>query len=711
MMTSISSSRILLLFNATTAYRQSSSSRRPALLQAKKISSHASNAKLSASSSTSSKLSKAAATSVVCSLIILSDPISSRILFGNKQEDEVNNSYWAQELQQATAHQQEQCSTDGRLRNAHKFCLDNKSSRQNAEVADNNIQLPSHSRIVIVGGGFAGLHTALALAEKMSLLKKGIGNLDDGSVVPPPAQYQQTENEGMQMQSRRSTNSWYQWVTWPFIAKSNDSNNHNLHSNVNGEIIILEANQIGAGSSGRAKGLVVPGYQVPLEDLEEGAVDNGGNNWTVPLLLHKLHSFLSTQPESPRYTKGVVQELYKLSYIALDRLRSIVDLYEIDCDWVECGAVEGSIHAMEGEEEDEEESDGCRILTREQVNELMGRSSCRDDSNSESDGDNLYQWGEYDPGCAGVNPLKLTLGLADAAERWGVRIYEQTKLIRLEKTKSVNDESTKDNSGKYTLTTNYGDTIQCDHVVLCTGADALSTDVSRRLEQSFVPIYTWMAATEPLYDLCPLKDSVDSNIYKEQGHQKKRPAPMCGDDHISLNYWRNNNKDEGRLLFGSLADTFVLPNWLISWRLRNAMKEVYPQLAHVHFDHIWGGKLAFALNSMPLIGRDTDFDDIVSDTNEETKSSKNGSSGVWYATGFAGHGIVPTAMAGSVLANAILETPDQQQWKLFQTYFPPSSFNGYPYSQLGAGIILSLYNVWDWAGKKGMPLPALPKLW
>ncbi len=656
----------------------------------------------------------------MCSLFLLSDPISS-VLFANNDNDDVNTSYWAKDLQQEmmrgqqqSVQQQHKYLTGGsKLRNAHKFGSgsgDQSTSQQggtNDNTPTNSVtDLPNQARIVIVGGGFAGLHTALALAEKMSLLNNGSANVDDTSVTLPP------ENECLQ--SNRSTNSWYQWRRWPFLTKKPNTihnNNRNQRScNAIYEIIVLEANQIGVGSSGRAKGLVVPGFQVPLEDLEEGAIDNDSSDqhWTVPSLLYKLESILpSRQAEShhPRYTKDVVREMYKLSYIALDRLRSIVNLYEIDCDWVDSGAVEGSIHAMEEEDDEEEESDGCRILSGAEVNEMMGRRSSTDGNK------NLYQWGEYDPGCAAVNPLKLTIGLADALERWGVRIYEHTKLMRLEKTVAVTNESSNDSGGKYTLTINDGSTIQCDHVVLCTGANTLSSDVSRRLEQSFVPIYTWMAATEPLYDECPLKDGVDNICDDEKCQQVKRPAPMCGDDHISLNYWRNNHKDEGRLLFGSLADTIALPDWLISWRLRNAITEVYPQLNNVRFDHVWGGKLAFAPNSMPLIGRDTDYDDIISDATEKSQSSKNFSTGVWYATGFAGHGIVPTAMAGSVLANAILEIPDQQQWRLFQTYFQPSSFNGYPYSRLGAGMVLSIYNVWDWARKKGIPLPALPKLW
>lgn len=472
-------------------------------------------------------------------------------------------------------------------------------------------------------------------------------------------------------------------------------------------------------------GLVVPGFQVPIENLEMNAHDyetlDSTASRSAPSILRSVQTTLGIADSTPRYSKAIVQELYNATYLALDRLRDIVKKYEINCDWVESGAVEASIHDKIGEDEGDlvaEEDDGCCMLTSRQVGQIIGRNV--DDA---SDANCLYKWGEYDPSCAGLNPLALTFGLADAVERWGVKIYENAKVAKLEKL-HISHEQSQFKHGKYILTTKDGHTIQCDHVVLCTGAE---TSLSERLSRSFVPIYTWMAATEPLYYNCPLKketaDQVLSKI-KPTGkvdaeHIQRasiKVAPMCGDDHFALNYWRNNNKTDGRLLFGSLCDTYVLPLSFISLRLRNALSEVYPQLNNVKFDYIWGGKLSVALNAMPIIGRDIDYDDYTKYNGADSITD----GGVWYSTGFSGHGIVPTALAGSVIANAILGIPDREEvtdakrkqlWQLFHTYFPPSSWNGYPYSRMGAGAVFVVYNTFDWLSKKGVPVPRLPSIW
>eukprot|EP00804_Cyclotella_cryptica_P004133 CCRYP_016865-RA/>CCRYP_016865-RA protein AED:0.01 eAED:0.01 QI:1283/1/1/1/1/1/2/187/549 len=498
------------------------------------------------------------------------------------------------------------------------------------------------------------------------------------------------------------------------------------------------------------KGMVVPGFQVPLENLEMNAYDYESKDTaevsSIPSMMRTVETSLGIHDTTPRYPKAVAQELYDATYVALERLRDVVKKYNIDCDWVESGGVEASIHTPEEDDEEVEEESNhkCRILTSQQVNQIMGRQIVSSGKGNGTDNKHgLYKWGEYDPSCAGVNPFALTVGLADAVEGWGVKIYEYAKVAKLEKcshyssqTGEPPDQQSTDTSckGKYKLSTKEGHVIHCDHVVLCTGAES---GLSKRLSKSFVPVYTWMAATEPLYDKCPLNKEATERVLselnpREQSSRKETTssspyaAPMCGDDHFALNYWRNSNNKEGRLLFGSLCDSFSFPPLFISWRLRNALTEVYPHLSNVRFDHVWGGKLAVALNSMPIVGRDVDYDnDIESHVKSSTgKSVTEG--GVWYNIGFAGHGIVPTALAGSVIANAILGIPDrltlneaskkdgmqhEQLWQLFHTYFPPPSWNGHPYSRVGSCAMFMLYNIFDWLGKKGLPVPRLPEIW
>src|SRR5207245_2885396 len=73
---------------------------------------------------------------------------------------------------------------------------------------------------------------------------------------------------------------------------------------------------------------------------------------------------------------------------------------------------------------------------------------------------------------------------------------------------------------------------------------------------------------------------------------------------------------------------------------------VYPQLADVEVEHAWSGVLGNALHRMPQIGEL--------------------SGGLWLASGFGGHGINTTAMAGNILAQAIVEGDDA--WRLFAPF-------------------------------------------
>ena len=158
-----------------------------------------------------------------------------------------------------------------------------------------------------------------------------------------------------------------------------------------------------------------------------------------------------------------------------------------------------------------------------------------------------------------MNPLRLMLGLADAVESWGVRIYENTKVVKLEKKerpprqreeKVVEEENEEGGEGggrgavrgrdrgRYAVITDAGRAVRCDHVVLCTGAAAMPADVSRRLSRSFLPFYTYS---------CPVRDGavedelpMDGGTSGDDERRRARPAPQTyADDQFILNYWRS----------------------------------------------------------------------------------------------------------------------------------------------------------------------------
>jgi hypothetical protein len=76
------------------------------------------------------------------------------------------------------------------------------------------------------------------------------------------------------------------------------------------------------------------------------------------------------------------------------------------------------------------------------------------------------------------------------------------------------------------------------------------------------------------------------------------------------------------------------------------IKKTYPQLGEVAVDYAWSGTLGNTVHRMPQIGEL--------------------GAGVWLASGFGGHGLNTTAMAGNLIARAIVE--GDQTWRQFTPF-------------------------------------------
>ena len=76
------------------------------------------------------------------------------------------------------------------------------------------------------------------------------------------------------------------------------------------------------------------------------------------------------------------------------------------------------------------------------------------------------------------------------------------------------------------------------------------------------------------------------------------------------------------------------------------IKRNFPQLGEVAVAHLWRGTLGRAIHRMPQIGAIEP--------------------GLWVASGFGGHGLNTTAMAGELIARGIVE--NDETWRLFAPY-------------------------------------------
>lgn len=341
-----------------------------------------------------------------------------------------------------------------------------------------------------------------------------------------------------------------------------------------------------------------------------------------------------------RYGLEVAQRLYAASVASVDCVEQIVAEEEIACDFARTGHLEVAVKPkhFEGFERSAE------LIAREFKHTL--RVVPKKDLPMEI-GSSIYHGGLVDEYSGGVNPGRYVAGLRQAASRAGACLHDQAGVLGIERSGAA-----------YRVNTSRG-TLTARNVFAATSG--YTSGVTPGLQARIIPIGSYIIVTEPLPE--------------DLAHVTTPRGRMIYDSKNFLYYYRLT--PDRRMLFGGRAAFF--PETANTVResaaiLREGMLNVYPMLHNIQTEYVWGGTLDFAFDVMPHAGQ---------------------LDGVFFALGYAGHGVGMATYLGARMADVICGDPHANPFEgLPFPRAPLGLYNGRPWF---LPLAAALYRFLDWA--------------
>jgi glycine/D-amino acid oxidase-like deaminating enzyme len=381
------------------------------------------------------------------------------------------------------------------------------------------------------------------------------------------------------------------------------------------DVVIVGAGYTGLGAAIR---LARAGRSVQVFDREhpgEGASTRNGG-----ITSGNLRPGLAEL--SRRFGPQQAMALVAESKAAREDLYRFIDQEKIACDFALTGRFSGASAPADYEK-----------LAREaeMLNRTLGieaHAVSRTDQRSVL-GTDYYFGGAVRMDIGGLHPAKLHRGMLDLAIAAGATVHARTAVLGVRS----------DGDG-FEVKTARGSVRARDVIVAVNGyADASDRWLRRRL----VPVRSRIIATEPL----------SPNLMGEL-----MPRRMMCSETRKLHYYYRPSPDGDRILFGGRDGTIAGdPDWPTE-NLRRALVDIFPVLEQTNITHTWFGNVAMNRDMVPRI------------------FSK---SGVRYAAGYCGSGVVWARWAGDKAARQILGDTSSSSALDFR---PPAAvplFNGTPW--------------------------------
>ncbi|HTJ88433.1 MAG TPA: FAD-binding oxidoreductase [Terriglobales bacterium] len=398
---------------------------------------------------------------------------------------------------------------------------------------------------------------------------------------------------------------------------------------------------IGAGFTGLSAARTLAKRGVNVVILEANSIGWGASSRNGGMVLTGLK--LSPETLSNRYGMELTRKMYAASLASIDLVGQIVREDNITCDFSRCGHLEVACkpshfdsYARSVETIAREFNHQLRVIPRVELADEIGSS--------------IYHGGIVDDSSAGVNPARYVSGLAAAALTAGARIFHNATVQQIA-------PASNNGSRSLTLQTTRGN-VKADNVLIATSG--YTSSATPALRKKIIPIGSFIITTEPLSD----------SLARELSPRNR----MIYDSKHYLYYYRLT--PDNRMLFGGRAAFFPETKNTIRRSaeiLRRGMIDVFPQLRDTKLAHAWGGTLDFCFDTMPHSGQ---------------------MDGIYYALGYAGHGVAMATYLGAKIAEHICG--DETDIPFSAIPFPGAPlglYNGRPWFLPFAG---AYYKVLDW---------------
>lgn len=305
-------------------------------------------------------------------------------------------------------------------------------------------------------------------------------------------------------------------------------------------VLVLEAETVGWGASGRNGGQIIAGLACEQSVIEKAlGFEASRQAWDVTLA-------------------------------ALDLVRERIKRFDIKCD-----LVDGFLGVAVGERK------GAAL--REWYEDMSKRYHYDADSEWIESGD-LQKWihsprfhsGYHDRRSGHLHPLNYTLGLARGAESIGVRICEHSPVRSM-------------SSGEPAILRTDNGSVKARFVVLAGNMylPEVAPELAPALARRIMPVGTYIIGSEQI-DPALAASLIPSN------------SAVC-DSNFVLDYFRFSA--DHRMLFGGRVSYSTMTPANLKEDMQKRMRLVFPQLAGTKVEYSWGGFVDITMNRAPDFGR------------------------------------------------------------------------------------------------------------